>query len=76
MGIGAAASEPGTLSIIRHMFPDRRERARAVGKGAGTGPRPFESSPLTNDPDVLRVVSRAAHANDLHFALEMLVKAT
>jgi EmrB/QacA subfamily drug resistance transporter len=34
MGIGAAASEPGTLSIIRHMFPDRRERARAIGTWA------------------------------------------
>ena len=34
MGIGAAASEPGTLSIIRHMFPDRRVRARAIGAWA------------------------------------------
>ncbi len=24
MGVGAAASEPGTLSIIRHVYPDRR----------------------------------------------------
>ena len=24
MGLGAAASEPGTLSIIRHVYPDRR----------------------------------------------------
>jgi EmrB/QacA subfamily drug resistance transporter len=31
MGIGAAASEPGTLSMIRHMYPDRRRRARALG---------------------------------------------
>lgn len=30
MGIGAAASEPGTLSVIRQLFPDRRERARAL----------------------------------------------
>jgi len=34
MGIGAAASEPGSLSIIRHMFPDRRVRARAIGTWA------------------------------------------
>jgi len=34
MGIGAAASEPGTLSLIRHMFPDRRVRARAIGTWA------------------------------------------
>jgi EmrB/QacA subfamily drug resistance transporter len=31
MGVGAAASEPGTLSLIRHMYPDRRERAVALG---------------------------------------------
>src|SRR5579875_1964792 len=29
MGLGAAASEPGTLSMIRQLYPDRRERARA-----------------------------------------------
>lgn len=34
MGVGAAASEPGTLSVIRHLFPDRRERARALGAWA------------------------------------------
>jgi EmrB/QacA subfamily drug resistance transporter len=31
MGIGAAASEPGTLSIIRHVYPDRKTRAGALG---------------------------------------------
>ncbi len=31
MGLGAAASEPGTLSIIRHVYPDRRTRADALG---------------------------------------------
>ncbi len=31
MGIGAAACEPGTLSILRHLFPDRASRARALG---------------------------------------------
>jgi EmrB/QacA subfamily drug resistance transporter len=31
MGIGAAASEPGTLSIIRHVYPDRHTRADALG---------------------------------------------
>jgi EmrB/QacA subfamily drug resistance transporter len=34
MGVGAAGSEPGTLSVIRHLFPDRRERARALGAWA------------------------------------------
>lgn len=31
MGFGAAASEPGTLSMLRHVYPDERERARALG---------------------------------------------
>jgi MFS family permease len=31
MGIGAAASEPGTLSMIRHIYPERGPRARALG---------------------------------------------
>ncbi len=31
MGLGAAASEPGTLSVIRHIYTDTRERAWAVG---------------------------------------------
>ena len=31
MGIGAAACEPGTLSILRHVYPERRDRARALG---------------------------------------------
>lgn len=31
MGIGAAASEPGTLSMIRQLYPDRGDRAQALG---------------------------------------------
>ena len=31
MGVGAAACEPGTLSLIRHIYPDARERAHALG---------------------------------------------
>jgi EmrB/QacA subfamily drug resistance transporter len=31
MGVGAAASEPGTLSMIRQLYPDRAERAQALG---------------------------------------------
>jgi EmrB/QacA subfamily drug resistance transporter len=34
MGVGAAASEPGTLSVIRHLYPDPDERARALGAWA------------------------------------------
>ena len=31
MGFGAAASEPGTLSMIRHVYTDERERSWALG---------------------------------------------
>ncbi len=31
MGVGAAACEPGTLSIIRHVYPERRSRVVAFG---------------------------------------------
>jgi EmrB/QacA subfamily drug resistance transporter len=31
MGFGAAASEPGTLSVIRHIYTDSRERSWAIG---------------------------------------------
>src|SRR6202050_1617872 len=31
MGVGAAASEPGTLSMIRQLYPDRTSRNRALG---------------------------------------------
>src|SRR5579872_6076127 len=31
MGLGAAASEPGTLSMLRHLYPDDRARSRAIG---------------------------------------------
>jgi EmrB/QacA subfamily drug resistance transporter len=31
MGLGAAASEPGTLSILRHIYTDARQRAQAIG---------------------------------------------
>lgn len=31
MGLGAAASEPGTLSVLRHIYTGQTERARAIG---------------------------------------------
>ena len=34
MGVGAAASEPGTLSVLRQLYPEGRERARAIGAWA------------------------------------------
>src|SRR6202034_2162378 len=34
MGAGAAGSEPSTLSMIRHIYPDKKLRARALGAWA------------------------------------------
>jgi EmrB/QacA subfamily drug resistance transporter len=34
-GLGAAACEPGTLSILRQLYPERATRARAIGLWAG-----------------------------------------
>jgi EmrB/QacA subfamily drug resistance transporter len=31
MGLGAAASEPGTLSMLRHIYTEQRSRAEAIG---------------------------------------------
>jgi EmrB/QacA subfamily drug resistance transporter len=36
MGVGAAASEPGTLSVIRQLYSDRAQRARALGAWSAT----------------------------------------
>jgi len=36
MGVGAAASEPGTLSMLRQLYPDAKARSRAIGVWAGT----------------------------------------
>ncbi|MBO7935466.1 MFS transporter [Streptomyces antibioticus] len=45
LGVGGAMIMPATLSILRHVFPDRRERALAIGiwsavaaVGAAVGP--------------------------------------
>ncbi|MBU3063361.1 MFS transporter [Nocardia sp. NEAU-G5] len=46
MGLGAAASEPGTLSVIRHIFPDRGERARALGAWAAVSGLALAAGPV------------------------------
>jgi MFS family permease len=45
MGLGAAASEPGTLSIIRHVYPDKSTRADALGVWAAVSGSPWPSVP-------------------------------
>lgn len=46
MGAGAAACEPGTLSVIRQLFPDRRDRARALGAWAATSGLALAMGPM------------------------------
>src|ERR1700689_423616 len=46
MGIGAAASEPGTLSMIRHLYPDKAARARSLGFWAAVSSLGLALGPL------------------------------
>ncbi|MGH3200467.1 MAG: MFS transporter, partial [Streptosporangiaceae bacterium] len=46
MGLGAAASEPGTLSMLRHLYPDERTRSRAIGVWAATSGFALAAGPL------------------------------
>ena len=46
MGVGAAASEPGTLSMIRHLYPDRGERAQALGVWSAVSGLALASGPV------------------------------
>ncbi|MBV9093926.1 MAG: MFS transporter [Streptosporangiaceae bacterium] len=46
MGVGAAASEPGTLSMIRHLYPQSRARSQAIGIWAATSGVALAAGPL------------------------------
>ncbi|WP_169811486.1 MFS transporter [Nocardia harenae] len=46
MGVGAAASEPGTLSLLRQIFPDERARARALGVWAAAAGLALAAGPV------------------------------
>ena len=46
MGLGAAASEPGTLSLLRHIYPEADRRARAVGTWAATSGLALAAGPV------------------------------
>src|SRR3984885_1340661 len=46
MGLGAAASEPGTLSMLRHLFPEDKARTRAIGVWAATSGFALAAGPL------------------------------
>lgn len=46
MGVGAAASEPGTLSLLRHVYPDGRSRDRALGVWAAVSGLALAAGPV------------------------------
>jgi EmrB/QacA subfamily drug resistance transporter len=46
MGVGAAASEPGTLSVIRHIFTDETDRARALAAWAAVSGAALALGPI------------------------------
>ncbi|MFI1920457.1 MFS transporter [Nocardia sp. NPDC020380] len=46
MGVGAAASEPGTLSVLRQIFPEARTRAKALGVWAAVSGLALAAGPV------------------------------
>ncbi len=45
-GVGAALMLPGTLAVISHAYPGRREQAQAIGVWAGVGSSALVAGPL------------------------------
>lgn len=51
-GLGAALLTPGTLSILRHVFTDEKERARAVGLWSAVSALGLAIGPVLGGPMV------------------------
>lgn len=75
MGVGAAASEPGTLSMIRHLFPDSKRRARALGAWAAVSGLALAMGPVLGGVLVGLWSWRAVFWFNLIFGLIALVVA-
>jgi EmrB/QacA subfamily drug resistance transporter len=75
MGLGAAASEPGTLSMIRHLYPERRSRAKVLGMWAGVSGLALAMGPLVGGVLVGLYSFRAVFWFNLFFGLVALTGA-
>jgi EmrB/QacA subfamily drug resistance transporter len=75
MGLGAAASEPGTLSMLRHLFPDARVRSRAIGVWAATSGFALAAGPVVGGVLVGAWSWRGIFWFNLAFGLAALIAA-
>jgi EmrB/QacA subfamily drug resistance transporter len=73
MGLGAAASEPGTLSMLRHMYTIERSRTRAVGIWAAVSSLALALGPVIGGALVGLGSWRAIFWFNLAFGLAALV---
>jgi EmrB/QacA subfamily drug resistance transporter len=75
MGLGAAASEPGTLSVLRQIYPEGRARARAVGIWAGVSGLALALGPVVGGALVGAWSWRGIFWFNLFFGLAALIVA-
>jgi EmrB/QacA subfamily drug resistance transporter len=73
MGLGAAASEPGTLSILRQIYTDDRARARAVGVWAAVSGLALAMGPVIGGALIGLWSWRAIFWFNLFFGLAALI---
>lgn len=75
MGLGAAASEPGTLSMLRHVYTEKRARDRAVGVWAAVSGLALALGPVVGGALVDQWGWRGIFWFSLAFGLAALVVA-
>jgi len=75
MGLGAAASEPGTLSMLRHLYRQEHARNRAIGVWAGVSGLALAVGPVLGGALVGIWDWRAIFWFNLVFGLATLVAA-
>jgi EmrB/QacA subfamily drug resistance transporter len=73
MGLGAAASEPGTLSMLRHLYTEERSRTRAVGVWAAVSGLALAVGPVVGGALVGVWSWRAIFWFNLAFGLAALI---